>query len=254
MTRLNAVLLLFCVLAACMLPAQAATMPYGSFLTRPISDGDDLAQLLRRDKVVARRFANHYGMSNDAIADYIEKYGQVVTLSQSKNYVEYFIESSGRVRKHHKLLRPGTRILVVKGTPVLDMRCGNPMNKTLPKIVERVQPMVQETPPPPAPAPVQPQALETPPLVQVLEQPVAPPPPAPEPLVQVLSEKPMEYPAIASSPGITELAWLLPGLVGLSTLGGGSSNAVVPEPTGLMVLGFGAAGFVLTCSRRLRNR
>lgn len=228
-------------------------MPYGSFLTRPVSDGDDLAQLLRQDKVVAQRFANHYGMTNDAIADYVEKYGQVITLSESKNYVEYFIEPSGNVRKHHKLLRPGTRILVVRGTPILDLRCGNPMNKALPQIVEKVEPAVQEAPPSAAAA-----AAPAPePVVQpeVLQEPV-PPPPAPEPVVQVLAELPMEYPtAILSVPNATELAYLLPGLVSLGTLTGGSeSQQPVPEPAGLLAFGLGGAGFVLTCYRRFRNR
>lgn len=255
-------------------------MPYGSFLTRPVSDGDDLAQLLRQDKVVARRFANHYGMTNDAIADYIEKYAKVVTLTQSKNYVEYFIEPSGMVRKHHKLLRPGTRVLAVRNMPILDMRCGNPMNKALPLIIEKVEPLVQETPPPPAPEAAAPAVSPTPELEPVV-QPEAlleptPPPPAPIPVVQVLAEKPMEYPAaILSAPNPTKLAWLLPGLIGVGTLGGGASDSSsppsptnpssptnppiqpsqpVPEPAGLLAFGFGGVGFVLTCYRRFRNR
>ena len=243
MTRLSAVLILICVLAACVLPAQAAPtgVPYGSFLTKPVVDADDLAQLIRRDKVVAQRFANFYGMNNDALADYIEKYGQVITVSKSGNYVEYFIDNAGKVRKHHKLLRPGTRILVVKGTPVLDLRCGNPMNKVLPQIVEKVEPIVQETPPPPAPEPVlQPQVLQQP----------------PEPVVEVLAEQPMEYPAaLISSPVTKELAWLLPGLLGLGTLsGGGSTETVVPEPAGLLVFGLGGTGLAFACYRKLRSR
>lgn len=254
MTRLVSTLTLICVLAACMVAAQAAStrMPYGSFLTRPVADADDLAQLLRQDRVVAQRFANHYGINNDAIADYIEKYGEVITLSKSKNYVEYFIDYSGRVRKHHKLLRPGTRILMVRGTPMLDMRCGNPMNKTLPQVVEKVEPMVQETPPAPVPAAAPAEVVEMP---QVIPEPEIVAPPPVEPVVQVLAESPMEYPtAVAPSAGIQELALLLPGLVALGTLSGGSTETAVPEPSGLLTLGLGGAGFVLTCSRKLRKR
>lgn len=216
-------------------------MPYGSFLTRPVSDADDLARHIRQDKVVAQRFANFYGMNNDAIADYIEKYGQVITISKSKNFLEYFIDKNGQVRKHHKLLRPGTRILVVKGTPLLDLRCGNPMGKVLPPVIEKVEPKVEETPP-----------VETP----VLEPEVLQAPPAPEPVVEVLAAKPMEYPTpIASNPVPKELAWLLPGLIGFGTLSGGGEEAQpVPEPSGLLALGLGGAGLILTCYRRLRNR
>ena len=244
MTRFSALIMLVCVLAACVLPAQAAStrMPYGSFLTRPVSGAADFAQLLRQDKVVAQRFADHYGMNNDALADYFEKYGKVVTISKSGSYVEYFIDKYGRVQKHHKLLRPGTKILAVKGTPILDLRCGNPMNKTLPKIVEKAEPIVQEiTAPAPAPEPV-----------------VIQPTPAPVPVVQVLPEKPLEYPTavtVATAPRVNELVWLLPGLIGLGTLSGGSDNPGPPIPeTSALLLGLGGTGFVLTFYRRLRNR
>ena len=234
-----------CVLAACVQPAQAAStrMPYGSFLTRPVSGAADFAQLLRQDKVVAQRFADHYGINNDALADYFEKYGKVVTISKSGSYLEYFIDKYGRVQKHHKLLRPGTKILVVKGTPILDLRCGNPMNKSLPKIVEKAEPIVQEiTAPEPAPAPA----------CEVVQE------PAPQPVVQVLPETPMEYPTavtVTSAPRVNELVWLLPGLVGLGTLSGGGDSPGPPIPeTSALLLGVGGTGFVLTFYRRLRNR
>lgn len=247
MARFSSLIMLICVLAACVLPVQAAStrVPYGSFLTRPVSSAADFAQLLRQDKVVAQRFADHYGMNNDALADYFEKYGKVVTISKSGSYVEYFIDRYGRVQKHHKLLRPGTKILAVKGTPVLDLRCGNPMNKALPKIVEKVDPIVQEEIQAPAPAPAP----------EVLQEPT----PAPQPVVQVLAEKPLEYPtpvAVTSAPRASELVWLLPGgLVGLGTLSGGSDNPgppPIPE-TSALLLGVGGTGFVLTFYRRLRR-
>ena len=237
--------MLICILAACMLPAQAAstTVPYGSFLTRPVSGPADFAQLLRQDKVVAQRFADHYGMNNDALADYFEKYGQTVTISKSNSYLEYFIDKYGRVQKHHKLLRPGTKILAVKGTPILDLRCGNPMSKACPKIVEKVEPIVQEIPAPaPAPEP------------EVLQEPAPAPAPAP---VQV-AEKPLVYPTavtVAVAPRVNELVWLLPGLVGLGTLGGSENEPGPPIPeTSALRLGAGGMGFVLTFYRRLRNR
>ena len=244
MTRLSS-LLLFCMLVACVLPAVGATqMPYGSFLTRPVSDINDLAQLIREDRVTAQRFADFYGISNDAFADYIEKYGEEYTVRKSTSYIEYFIDGGGKVKKHHKIVRAGTKLLVIKGAPVMDLRCGNPMVRTLTLIVEKVEPIVQETP-----APEQPAAVLEP---EVFQEP--PPPPAPEPVVQVLSEQPMEYPTpIASNPVPKELAWLLPGLLGLGTLGGGGETAV-PEPTGLMTLGLSGAGFVILCYRRRRSR
>jgi hypothetical protein len=242
MTRFSAVIMLICVLAACMLPAQAATtrVPYGSFLTRPVSGAADFAQLLRQDKVVAQRFADHYGINNDALADYFEKYGQTITISKSNSYLEYFIDKYGRVQKHHKLLRPGTKILAVKGTPILDLRCGNPMNKALPKIVEKVEPIVQELPAP-APAP-EPEVL--------LE-------PAPAPAPVQVAEKPLEYPTavtVAVAPRVNELVWLLPGLVGLGTLGGGNEPGPPIPETSALLLGVGGTGFVLAWYRRLRNR
>ena len=243
MTRLSRLLLLFCMLVVCVLPAVAATqMPYGSFLTRPVSDINDLAQLIREDRVTAQRFADFYGISNDAFADYIEKYGEEYTVRKSTSYLEYFIDR-GKVKKHHKIVRAGSKLLMIKGEPVMDIHCGNPMARALPVIVEKVEPIVQETPAPEPPAVVL--------VPEVLQE---PPPPAPEPVVQVLSEQPMEYPTpIAPSPVPKELAWLLPGLLGLGTLGGGGETAV-PEPTGLMTLGLSGAGFVILCYRRHRSR
>ena len=256
MNRLSAILIVCCALAACMLPAQAASarMPYGSFLTRPVTDVNDLAQLIRQDKVTAQRYANFYGMSNDALADYIEENGKVASISKPGSYVEYFLDNAGGVHRHHKLLPTGTKLLVVNGLPLMDMRCGNPINKALPKVVVKTEPLIQELQP--APAPVQAAPVEVVETPQLLPEPETPAPPAPEPVVQILSESPMEYPtAITSSPGIQELALLLPGLVALGTLGGGSSSdQPVPEPSGLIVLGFGSAGFVLTCCRRFLNR
>jgi len=250
MIRLIGMSLLICVLGACMVSAQAANrMPYGAFLTRPVSDINDLASHIREDRVVAQRFADFYGVSNDALADYIEKNGKTVTLTKSGSYLEYFLDAQGKVRKHNKLLRPGVKILAVNNVYVMDMRCGNPMVRTLPQVVEEVKPIIQETPPAPVEAPPV-EAIEIP---QLLPEPELPPPPAPEPVVEVIPETPMEYPTAMVSPGIQEFALLLPGLFALGTLSGGG-NEPVPEPTGFMVLGLGGAGFVLTCSRKLRKR
>jgi hypothetical protein len=232
-------------LVACVLPAVAATqMPFGSFLTRPVSDINDLAQLIREDRVTAQRFADFYGIGNDALANYIEKYGEEYTVPRSTSYLEYFIDGGGRVRKHHKIVRAGSKVLMIKGMAVMDLQCGNPMVRPLPTIVEKVEPIVQETPAPEQPAVV----LEP----EVFQEP--PPPPAPEPVVQVLPQIPVEYPTVAVALSITELAYLLPGLLGLGTLGGGGTDTAVPEPTGLMTLGLSGAGFVILCYRRHRSR
>lgn len=274
MTRFCMALLILCTLEVLAMPADAATsrMPYGSYLTRPVNDAHDFARLLRQDRVVAQRFADHFGMSNDAIADYIEEHGRVRTLSQAGSYVEFFIDKRGKAHRHFKRLRPKHRVLFVNGTPVLDLECGNPMTKSLPAIP---RPQVTQAPPPvvrqprpvapPPPPPVEQPAPPAPPEVEITEQPPAPiAPPTPE--VEVLPGPQVEYPAPAEAPPPSRRPnFLLPILIGAGIVALDDDGNPPPEPppppppgpvipeASTMVLGLGGAGFIVTWYRMRRR-
>lgn len=273
MIRYVIVLLALCVSVALLAPAHAATsrMPYGSFLTRPVTDAHDFARLLRQDMVVAQRFADHFGMSNDALADYIEKHGRVKGLSQSHHYLEYFIDKRGQVHKHHKWLRPKHRVLFVNGTPVLDMECGNPMTRSLPKLPEqpRPAPRVTQAPPPPAPQDRPPAPLPpVPPPPPVEAPPEAPPPPEVEiveepreipvpPAAEIVPPSPVE----AAPPSRRRMSPLLPILIGVgigAAVGDGRDDRPPPPPgpvipeSSTLALGASGLGAVLLW-RRMRK-
>ncbi len=293
MTRSSAILLVVSLLVVSALSVGAATsrMPYGSFLTRPITDVNDFAELLRRDRVVGQRFARHFGMSAGALADYIEKHGRIKGLSNSHYYLEYFIDKRGQVHKHHKWLRPKHKVLFVNGTPVLDVQCGNPMTMSLPKFPEPPKPAarVTQAPPPvvrPGPrAPAPPPAVAPPPAdvaeppeppaPEVVEEPgptaPAPPPAEAPPPAQVVTAPP-EAPV---TPGRGGQSWLLPILaavgIGASVDDGGNGGSggnggnggnggttpppgpVVPE-SGTLALGAGGIGFIMAWHRMRRGR
>lgn len=261
MSKLNPIFMLLFLLASSILPTWAATMwmPHCSYLPRSVSDAHDFAQLLRENRAVAQRFADHYGMNNDAIADYIEQNGKVVTISKPTGFVEYYIDKSGATHKHQKTLHAGDKILTVRGTPVLDMMCGNPMSRILPPVPTPSKPIPAGTFPPPP-------TETTTPSVEITEKPLTPPlPPAavmppPPPVAEVLppptlipAHIPGEIPgAVTRRSG--PFPWFL--LAGLFTIHGGHNAPptppgpppVVPEASSL-ALGIGGMGFILTYFR-----
>ncbi len=255
MTRLSVIILL-CVLAAFIVPVQAAPyIPHCSYLTRSATSAHDFAQMLRQDPVVAQRFANHYGMSNDAIADYIEKNGKVVTIQRPTTFTEYYIDSLGHTHKHQKTLRPGDRIIVIRGMPVLDMRCGNPMSKRLPP-VPAPRPIAKAKP---APKPAAP-----PPQVQITEQPPPAAPLAPPPPV-VVPPAPAAPPPVQPAPvvhrRVTPFPWWI-ALGGVPFIHGPEHKVPPPPPpppgpkvpeSSALMLGVGGIGFVLAAFRRFRG-
>lgn len=251
--------LVVCAMACMSLDAMGADtwMPHCSFLTKQVVDAHDFARLLRQDRVVAQRFANHYGMSNDAIADLVEQRGRVVIINKPTYFTEYYIDSLGKTHRHRKLLRPGNKMLYVNGTPVLDVRCGNPVSKALPRIPSR--PVARVVPPPP---PVEAPAPE----VEIAE--VPPPPPAvtpapPTPVLPPAVEAVPTPPPTAPAPPVQEVArqgrpfpwWIFPPF--LIHFGNGDEEEkppppVIPEASSL-VLGAGGISFVLTYLR-IRRR
>jgi len=236
--------LIMCLLFCCISVSNAAGLrtPPGSFLTRPVSDIGGLCQLIQQDKVTAARLSKHFGMSPSALVSYLRDNAKTQVLTGAKRYPEYFISKYGRVQSHVKYLTKGSRLVVAfDGTPIMDLRCGNPMTKKLPKRIVKVFPIKQEilAPPPPKIEQVAQAVTETP-----------PPPVVVEPVSQVLALAPQE---ISFMPVVEKLGLLLP-LLGIGTLSGSNPTNVVPEPSSLMVMIMGGGSILLSGYRRMRRR
>ncbi len=261
---------LVCILALCpAVTSQAATraaMPPGSFITKSVNNPEDLARLIEQDKRVANRFSRHFGMPAKQLAEYVRKNLRLTQLKSSGKYTTYFISRGDRILVHTKSLKAGRKVFVTPdGKPVLDAACGNPLTRSLPKVVAKVEaeqvvvqkpvtppPPVQETPPTVAELPITPPQVETP--VQEAPQ-IAQELNTPPPDVAVLDLPPTEFSSAASLLSRT----ILPGLLtaGAASLvfgddeGGGD---IVPEPSGLIALGSAAVMLAGGCGIRRRKR
>jgi len=228
--------------------AAKSKVPPGSFLTRPVSSASELAKLVREDKVTALRFSKHFGMDPAALALYFEDHLSVSTLKSSQRFTVYFIAENGRIVTRKKTLKAGTKIFVGHdGQPVMDIACGNPFAKSLPKVpkVAKAVPPVFPKPLVLPPEPVVPAVTEPPPptvenpsVAEVLSEPL-------EPVeVEVLATPALEFPPAA--------IWLIPSLIGVGALAGGG-NGPIPEPTSLFVLGTGVVGLLFKFGRSVKS-
>jgi hypothetical protein len=230
--------------------AAKTSMPPGSFLTKPVATVADLAAVVRNDKLVGQRYSKHFGMQPEVLARYFEENLSVSSLSKKTTYTVYFIAKDGRIVSHRKTLRAGTKVFVNwNGEPVIDVKCGNPLTKTLvaKPVVKIDVPIIQIAEPVVELLPSTPEETK-------LEQPVAEP-------VQITQEEPKmmvaaEPPTELTSP-VTRVAplqyLLVPGLLGAVGLlggGGGGGGEPIPEPSSLLVLGFTCMGVLVRCFKR----
>jgi len=238
------------VLALSIAGPSSAKMPLGAFVTKTVSSPSELGDLIDRDRVTGLRYSKHYGMSPNELSHYIKDNLVVYTLPKTRTFTTYYVTKSGRIIEHEKTLKAGSRVLASpKGVPVIDLRCGNPLGKSLPKVVSQVQSSKQTTPPatqPTTPAEVAAQ----PPMKDTLVAAAPAESVVPQPIQEaVLAEPPFELPIAAATP-ISALAssganWLAPALLGAGAIGTlvggrGGGSTVVPEPSSMMALGMGA--------------
>lgn len=235
------VLLSLCILISCISAANAAkarTAP-GSFLSKPAGDVNAMCANIRQDKKVAARFSKHYGMPAASVIEYYQQNLKISTIKKSQRYSEYFIATTGRIQVRKKMLPAGTKVYVTfNGQPIIDLKCGNPLTKTLPKPpVVKVKPSVEETPPP----------VEVP--VAALTQ------PAPEPVVEVLASPVMELTSMVTASAQTSLlsqAIAGAGAVGV-LMGKNTPEQPVPEPASVITLCVGGASLLLARFRARRR-
>lgn len=219
-------------------------MPVGSFITSPVGTPEELAQLVERDNIVAQRYCAHFGMDALELADYFCQHLSVQKLNESCEFTVYYVTPSGRIVPHKKILRAGTKVFVTwTGQCVMDVKCGNPVVKQLPKKLATKPPVLEPANPTlvASAAPIAPETtLQASTFAPALtEEAVLVPPP-----VEIVAAAPIS---------ITQLIipTLLAGAVGMLHSSGGTP---VPEPTGLIVFAVGSIGLVAQLSKRRRGR
>ena len=216
---------------------SASRMPYGAFLTQPVSSVDQLVNIIEQDSLVSSRYTSHFGMNQAALKEYFRNNVEVKALDEDTTYTVYFIQK-GRVTAHKKTLKAGALIFITTtGVPIMDMECGNPIVKNLPKMLAK------------KPAPIV--AVEP----YMAELPVVEPTEIlnPEPVeMEVLSEPPLEFfalvpPVMASA---SSSSWIVPTILGVGVIG---NRQPVPEPGSMALLGIGVTGMISLYLKRRRS-
>lgn len=248
MNRLFAVALACCLLgfvpaaSSLAVSAERCGAP-GSFLEYNAGSGEALATQLVTNKIVAERYAKHFGTSSANVAEYFRKYLTLCQLDKPYKGPVYFITWGSSIQRKTKTLPVGRRVFVLPdGQPILDAVCGNPLVKFLPVQKTAVTPEVAVAPSVMEVAAL-PQALVT---TQVEMLPAAVPiTAAPGPVAELLAGPPVAIPPV--------LSYVLPMLVGAVSVRTSKSPPLVPEPGGIAALGFGCVALGVQ-TRKLKRR
>jgi len=228
--------------------------PPGSFLPRIASTSGELCNLLASNPRVANRFARHFGVSADQVIEYFGRNLRVSTLKDGGAYRIYFISPNGSVISRSSYLVAGERAFVTPdGKPVLLVKCGNPVLKTLPPIRPRnesratgviAQPELAVSSPETAPTSTVEMAMEPNPV---------------EPSWLVAAEPKAELPVLPiGSPMLPVVSqgsnYLLPLLIGAGGLSvDRSPHTPTPEPGTLLVLTAGCISVFARMSKSKRR-
>lgn len=110
---------------------SGGAMEPNSFLVRHVSSVKELADQIRKEPVVAQRYARHYNTNAYLLADYFEQNLRLTRLPKTGTYTVFHVRSSGQILMKNLTFKKGTLIFAdLEGRPVLKVSCGNPMMKT----------------------------------------------------------------------------------------------------------------------------
>lgn len=227
--------------AGCCAAAQQRRARPGSFVRYCVYSPSDLAEQIKSDPVVAKRYASHFGTTPEKVIEYFTTNLTPTTLRKPTKARTYFIGKGGKIVSKIKVLKAGTPVLVAHdGTLIMESECGNPLTTRLPPKAEaKAWTGVVEAP---AASEAAPMAAEPEPL-ELAEQPA----------VVAMAPEAILTPAV-SSPAVLGLAKALAPLLGLVAVRSSKDTTpVIPEPSSLAALGIPTLGFAALSWRKHRS-
>lgn len=264
-------------------PIPGHTDPH-SFIAKNVSSPAGLAQHIKSDPRVARRYEKHYGIDAQWLAEYISKNLRATTLQRAETFTVYHVKEDGKVYPKRIQFKKGTAVFsTVKGNPVMKVSCGNPLSTSLPLAPAPIAPLTEITSAPKfeptvttdVPAETEPEpikeVLTSAPTVPALpsldvpriefpaaantpvtDAPVTEAPPVVAPLPPSIPTVPLDTPIIAQ-PG----SWspLLPiGLIIGGAIAINDKPDPVPEPASIATIGLGLAALYRFKGRSSKTR
>lgn len=221
-------------------PGEAATarrqaVPQDSFLEYRADTVEALALQAEKNPRVRARYARHFGIPANRVAQFIRENLVISYLPRAGTYRVYNVTPGGRIYSQQRTLARGTRVLTLRnGEPVLRWICGNAMVPRLPQVAG-----VREVPPAPAPAPVVsvpaeqvalvPRAVSVPfETVTVVPAPApVPAPVTPVPTPVTVAAAPVVTPVpVVTPPTVPEVR---PSILPVMAVGPGIISAITPE-------------------------
>ncbi len=233
-----------CLSSSCCAAVREGTQP-GDFLYMRAESPAALADQIISNKMVADNYRRHFGISRDALVNYIRQNVEIRTLDKDYRGTVHFISAGRKIGQRNTVLRKGTRVFAVKnGPPIMEWRCGNPLTKQLPAIVA-------SKPTPPAPVVTEPEVAGVVEAVEIGQTLASAP--AAVPLAVVPATVTTGIPAIEPPiPFAPALAMVAPALVaGVAVKS--SAAPTVPEPASSAALFIGGAMVILHMRRRSRG-
>ncbi len=225
--------------------ASAQHSEYGSFLTRHVSTVPQLVEQVRTDAKARERFRRHFRMQTPQLLEMLSHL-HVGKLKETGAYIVYNVHEDGVIRaKVFQMTKGTTCFMDEHDTPILKMSCGNPMIAPTEQTALSVKPSGAVSAREiliPSPAP-------TPPLVPEM----VPPTPVVAPAEVAAPAPPTVVNSAVVEAGHTGFIFI-PLLFFFREHGScccNCCNQPVPEPTSLLVMGFGAS--CLLFRRRRKN-